>query len=190
MASNNVKLSVLDDDETSNMSTSSIAASDEENWTIGEKIETMREDMDLNETKSTENGIEKPSLIDACARRPYLDGTWFKPIMEESSFEVGVFAMCQVCYNEHSKATKIKGSVSSVSNYKTHVKLCHKKRLSEFEIYCAAKKIRVADTSRQENGVTYHFVQSVFDANICNCVLQTFMRFNIVEEPSFIKIFT
>lgn len=79
---------------------------------------------DIKQSDESEKIIEGPSLGDECAKRPFLDGTWFRPDMATSSFQKGVNAVCVTCgLDEDGNPRLIKGSLHSVSNYKSHIKV-------------------------------------------------------------------
>lgn len=75
-------------------------------------------------TSSGNEIITRPSLAVECSKRPYLDGTWFKPDIENSSFEKGVDAFCQICIvDADSEPRATKGVLQSISNYKSHIQV-------------------------------------------------------------------
>lgn len=66
----------------------------------------------------------------------------------------------------------------------------HDVKLTDFEDYCSAKKqLHTKLKKESESRTTCYFSQDQMDANIINLILNTFLPWNIVEDPSFRKIF-
>lgn len=129
---------VNDNAENSNMSTSLISESTSTDGLEQSDSNTIANNSALsqklaeyclkNPEKVPERAIEKiiegSSLEEECAKRPFLDGTWFRPHLASSSFAKGVNAECQLCEPQPEDELRlIKGSLHSVSNYKSHIKV-------------------------------------------------------------------
>lgn len=66
--------------------------------------------------------IEPLSLEDSCKQKPYLDGTWFAPKVTAST-KNSVVAVCQLCEKKSSNSKPLTGSLTAVSNWKTHIQV-------------------------------------------------------------------
>ncbi|XP_057336009.1 uncharacterized protein LOC130674635 [Microplitis mediator] len=138
-----------------------------------------------------QNKVEKKKeLLEQCNLRAYLDGTYFVPDLEQSTFDGTIVATCQLCQSEYQKDQTISGLLKVSSNFTSHVKKMHKRKFNDYQSYLEAhrKKIKLDQTTDQHK-IYCSFSQAVFEENVINFVLESLCPLNIVETKAFRKIF-
>ncbi|XP_057336374.1 uncharacterized protein LOC130674944 [Microplitis mediator] len=130
----------------------------------------------------------KIDLSDECRKRPYLDGKFFVPDLNQSTLNGTIVGICQICRTENNKTHSIKGSFHVPSNYSSHIKKVHRDKYDGYKKYVSAK--RQKNSEEKKDLKTYcNFSQARFEENVVNYILETLIPFNTVECEAFRKIF-
>jgi len=117
-----------------------------------------------------------------------LDGKFFK--IKSKMDKNKVIATCITC---EPRCVEIKGSLSSTSNFKSHLKRKHDQSvLDSYEDYLSEKRLKI-NNSKKDNAVTNihrnKYTQDHFDKDITNFIIHSMAPLRTVENPFFKTIF-
>lgn len=117
-----------------------------------------------------------------------LDGTFFKIIETNGNF---VTATCTKCFPNE---VYIKGSLTSSSNFKSHLKRKHDNAvLEEYEQYCKNKRTKLnKNITLPKKGYRKkhtQYLQKQFEDDITKYIVHSMVPLRTVEDPFFIRIF-
>lgn len=144
------------------------------------------EDSIISTQQSSEDNIEVSEMTDSAMS--ILDGKFFK--IKSKIEKNKVIATCVIC---EPRNVEIKGSLSSTSNFKSHLKRRHDQSVIEsYEHYLSEKRLRIND-SKTDNAVSrvhrVKYTQDQFDQDITNFIIHSMVPLRTVENPYFKKIF-
>jgi hypothetical protein len=145
--------------------------------------------MDLHDTIiSTQQSSANTDISETTDSMSILDGKFFK--IKSKMDKNKIIATCVIC---EQRCVEIKESLSSTSNFKSHLKRRHDESvLHSYENYVAEKKLRIND-SKNENSISRHhrdkYTQDQFDKDITNFIIHSMVPLRTVENHFFKKIF-
>jgi len=131
---------------------------------------------------SNEDNTEVSEMTDSMS---ILDGKFFK--IKSKMDKNKVIATCVMC---EPRNVEIKGSMSSTSNFKSHLKRRHDQSvLDSYDNYLSEKRLKISD-SRKDNRVHREkYSQEQFEKDITNFIIHSMVPLRTVENPFFKKIF-
>jgi len=129
-----------------------------------------------------EDNTEVSEMTDSMS---ILDGKFFK--IKSKMDKNKVIATCVIC---EPRNVEIKGSMSSTSNFKSHLKRRHDQSvLDSYDNYLSEKRLKISD-SRKDNRVHREkYSQEQFEKGITNFIIHSMVPLRTVENPFFKKIF-
>lgn len=143
----------------------------------------------------TENGSrDSVSMNTITTNMAILDGKYFKIVQGKNSLKTGnVVATCVACLP---KIVEVKGTLTSTSNFKSHLKRRHDSSLvKEYEKYCKGKrtKLSVSDCSDKNQPTSRKKcklgLQEQLDEDITQFIIHSMAPLRFVDDPYFQPIF-
>lgn len=146
-------------------------------------LNVRSEDSIISTQKSTEDNTEVSEMTDSMS---ILDGKFFK--IKSKTDKNKVIATCVTCEPRH---VEIKGSLSSTSNFKSHLKRRHDQSvIDSYENYLSEKRLKI---KVKDNAVSRvhrdKYTQDQFDKDVTNFIIHSMVPLRTVENPFFKKIF-
>ncbi|XP_077256457.1 uncharacterized protein LOC143894193 [Temnothorax americanus] len=144
---------------------------------------------------NTENSRDSPSVNTITSNMAILDGKYFKIVQGKNSLKTNdVVATCVACLP---KIVEVKGTLTSTSNFKSHLKRRHDSNLvKEYEKYCKEKRAKLsASDCSDENQLASRkkrkllSLQEQLDEDITQFVVHSMTPLRIVDDPYFQAIF-
>jgi len=150
-------------------------------------LNVHKEDSIISTQQSNEDNTELSEITDSMS---ILDGKFFK--IKSKIDKNKVIATCVICEPCN---VEIKGSLSSTSNFKPHLKRRHDQSIIDsYENYLTEKRLKIND-SKTYNTVSHSRVncikysQDQFDYDITNFIIHSMIPLRTVENPFFKKLF-
>ncbi|KAL4084938.1 hypothetical protein QTP88_027804 [Uroleucon formosanum] len=144
-------------------------------------LNVRSEDSIISTQKSTEDNTEASEITDSLMS--ILDGKFFK--IKSKMDKNKVIATCVTREPRH---VEIKGSLSSTSNFKSHLKRRHDQ--SVIDSYLSAKRLKIKDNDNAVSRVHRDkYTQDQFDKDVTNFIIHSMVSLRTVENPFFKKIF-
>jgi len=147
-------------------------------------LNVHNEDSIISTQQSSEDNTEMSEMTDSAMS--ILDGKFFK--IKSKIEKNKIIATCVIC---EPRNVEIKGSLSSTSNFKSHIKRRHDQSVIEsYGNYLSEKRLRIND-SKTDNAVSrvhrVKYTQDQFDKDITNFIIHSMVPLRTVENPYFKK---
>lgn len=133
-----------------------------------------------------------PAQSGTSPRIVVLDGK-FLEVQESAEKTNSVSAICKLC---QPKVCKIKGSMTSTSNFVSQLKRIHgKNSVEQYKDYVKEKKGEKAAAKAMSRSGSWHnrnekkFSKTKFDYDITKFVINSLVPLRVVDDPFFEKIF-